>query len=336
VSDLCPPPALPCALPGAASRPACQAGPARRAGAGAERGVGSRSAEAEQGPSPSHGRGGGLLRPPGLALRLSPLCSCATSHLPHRIHRDRPAQLSAGRSELHARVRPGLLRVTGLRAHRGTRHSAGPGRSCPRRDVYCSEMVSISEVFVLSSVRVQERPRGQLSASSRPQTTGLKASHMAVLVLSRGPRDSAHTRLPIVQPGQTLPAPSPVGLPPGQHAGEAGGCPVPEGSSSAGLCGDGAAKAAEGRASCAAAPSARTDAEQGGDRWRWEHQPAAWIFSSPWRQLSAPAQTLVTLASQSKRPLVSCEGELGRWCERTQRCFQLAPSLLLALSLGHN
>lgn len=41
-------------------------------------------------------------------------------------------------------------------------------------------MVSLSEDFVLSSAWVEERPRGQLSDSPRPQTAGLKASHVAI------------------------------------------------------------------------------------------------------------------------------------------------------------
>lgn len=49
-----------------------------------------------------------------------------------------------------------------------------------------------------------------------------------------------------------------------------------------------------------------------------------------------PGQTPVTLASQSKRPLMSCKGELGPRCRRMRRCFQLASSLLLALPLGRN
>lgn len=64
----------------------------------------------------------------------------------------------------------------GLHAWSLTQQRTGAGRRCPPR----TEMVSLSKDFVLSSAWVEERPQGQLSDSPRPQTTGLKASHVAV------------------------------------------------------------------------------------------------------------------------------------------------------------
>lgn len=147
-----------------------------------------------------------------------------------------PAQRGKERA---ACIHLGLPRIT-----RGCTHGASPSKApapagaAPQGAVCCHEMVSISEGFAPSSVQVEERPRGQLSASSHPQTTGLKASHVATLALSQGQRDSAHLvahLLPRVFPA-TLPSPS--GLPPPASTQERRGDALSQsGSSSPGLSG---------------------------------------------------------------------------------------------------
>lgn len=132
------------------------------------------------------------------------------------------------------------------------------------------------------------------------------------------------------------PSPAPWGCHPGQQAAGVGGRLVPK---QLPLAGAAWAVGPQGAASGAGMPCARQGQGRpelqrravhpksppkrraGGHRLRWEQHHEAWIFSSPRR---CPGQTLVTLASQPKRPLRSREEDLGPWCEGTRwppRCL---------------
>lgn len=144
--------------------------------------------QAEQGPSLTHRHGqGGPRCLLGLALDLSSLCSSTTSHVLHRV-------LPSSVWEAVSCARPSQAATETL-----TQQGIGAGPGCPPSSVCCNGVVSLSEVFVLSSVQVEERPQGQLSARPHPV-------HRAESI-SQGQRDSAPS---VVHCPQAAPATFPT------------------------------------------------------------------------------------------------------------------------------
>lgn len=173
-------------------------------------------------------------------------------------------------------------------------HTVSPNRALPPagavpKGCHWSPMLSLSQGPVLPLIWVDEGPWGQLSASPCPVPRAESISHGHA---HPPPRAKGLCTQSPTTPKAAL---SPLWLLPAE---EGGGCPAPNQLLFAGAlwvmglhrpggshCPHGGLGTGCVQGSALQTP---TDEQQGGNPLHWEHHPEAWIFSSLWRQLSAP------------------------------------------------